>query len=87
MPTPRTRHAALVVGGEILLCGGMDERGGLLPTCDVLDANTLARLRSIPLGAARSDGRLLILDGGYVALVGGSGEGGAPVASLEIYRP
>ena len=88
LPTPRSHHVALVGGGEIVLCGGLDDQGNVLTTCDVLDDTTLAPVtsRTVTLSGPRYDLQAVTLDTGDFLLVGGiSDNAGTPATEIELY--
>ena len=87
LSAPRADAAVAIAGGDVLICGGSDERGLALASCDVVDAAQLTRRRTIPLGTPRRRASLTTIDGGYLVLTGGVGPDDKAVGSIEIYVP
>jgi hypothetical protein len=87
LSTARAQHTATRVGNDLLVCGGHDATGAPLASCDLLDGTTLGIKKTIPLGSARRLPSAVPLVTGPIVLAGGVGEGGAPLASMEIYTP
>ena len=84
----RAGHTASLTGGDLVVCGGVDDTGVAQASCDVLDAMTYGRKSTVPLadGAHRPQlGRRM--ETGIVVIAGGIGADGAPLASMEIYTP
>jgi hypothetical protein len=68
------------------VCGGSDGNAPLA-SCEVLDAASFALQRTIPLAAPRTGHTAITLETGAVLLVGGTGDNGAPLSSIEYYTP
>jgi hypothetical protein len=83
----RTAHSATLAGDELIVCGGADGTGMPQATCDVIDAKSYARKRTIALSDARSGHSASTLDNGLIILAGGIGTDGRPLSSIELYTP
>jgi hypothetical protein len=83
----RAGHTASITGGDLVVCGGVDELGMAQASCDVLDAMTYGRKSTVPLATARSGATSETMETGVVVIAGGIGADGAPLASIEIYTP
>ena len=87
LSVPRTGHTATVTGGDLVVCGGADDMGMALASCDVLDAMTYGRKSTVPLATARRGHTSELMETGVIVIAGGIGADGAPLASMEIYSP
>jgi hypothetical protein len=87
LSTARAGHTATLVGNELLVCGGADNAGVAIGSCDIIDAMTYGIKKTIPLATARRDHSAQLLDTGVVVLAAGFGTDGAPLGSIEIYTP
>jgi hypothetical protein len=88
LSTARAGHTAtLLDDGNLLVCGGADDQGQLVPSCDLVDGVTFALKTTLPLANARRGASALKMDTGIVMIAGGFGKDGAPLATMEIYTP
>jgi hypothetical protein len=87
LSSPREGQTATVVGGNILVCGGADATGLLLPSCDLLDGTAVTRIATLPTGIARRGATAFTLETGPVVIAGGTGTDGMPIAAVELYTP
>jgi hypothetical protein len=87
LSTAREGHTTTRVGDDLLVCGGADASGKLQASCDLLDGTTLGLKQTVAMGTARRGHRADVLETGPVLLAGGTGDDGAPIASIEIYTP
>jgi hypothetical protein len=83
---PRTLHTATRASTEIVVLGGQGP-AGLVPTVEVYDIQTLARLREVPIGSPRIHHSADDPGNGAVVVLGGEDLAGNPVAPIEIYQP
>ncbi|MDB4965894.1 MAG: Branched-chain amino acid transporter, amino acid-binding protein [Myxococcales bacterium] len=87
MSTARAGHTASLSGNELIVCGGADNAGVAVGSCDVLDAMTYAIKKTIPMATARRDHTAQVMETGIVVLAAGIGADNAPLGSIEIYTP
>jgi hypothetical protein len=87
LSVPRSGHTASITGGDLVVCGGVDDKGMAQASCDVLDAMTYGRKSTVPLSVARTGATSETMETGVVVIAGGIGADGAPLASMEIYTP
>jgi hypothetical protein len=87
LPTPRAAHTATLIGDDLLLCGGIDNTGAPVASCEVIGTNPIVWKRTLPTGTARTGHVAVALETGPVLIAGGVDASGAPVASIEIYTP
>jgi hypothetical protein len=88
LSTARAHHSATQVGSQILVCGGIDENGASLASCDLIDTSPMLKFnKTIQTGNARYDHAAVQLETGPVLLVGGLTTPGVPLQSIEIYTP
>jgi hypothetical protein len=85
LSAPRVGHRAIVTKTQLLVCGGADDTGALVPSCDVLDSTSGALLQTIPF-QPRRDFAVDKLDSDVVVLAGGIGPSG-PLDVIELYTP
>lgn len=83
----RARASVATFGDEILICGGLGEKGPLASceifTQDVIAAGTPGRLEPMPRPRV---GHLMVpLETGNLLFLGGTGAGDAPVAEIDAY--
>ncbi len=88
LSTPRAHHTATQIGTQILVCGGIDDTGAALRSCDLIDTTPMLKFnKTIATGDARYDHSAVQLETGPVLLVGGLTSPGVPLASIEVYTP
>lgn len=87
LSVPRTGHTASLTGGVLVVCGGTDDTGAVIGSCDVLDAMSYGMNATVPLATPRTGHSAQTMETGVVVLAGGFGSDGAPLASMEIYTP
>jgi hypothetical protein len=87
LSSPRAGHTTTVVGKDLLVCGGVDNKGAPLATCDLLDGTTLAIKKTLMLGTARTQHSAAVLETGPIVIAGGLGADGMPLTAMEIYTP
>lgn len=86
--TPRSQASVTLVGGELVLCGGLDDKGQVVNTCEFFSADKLERTRDPALLPNPRAGHLaLLLENDQLLLAGGTGADGKPVAAVDIYTP
>lgn len=87
LDVPR-RHAATARAGRyIVLAGGVSETGTILASAEVLDAETLAHLATVPLSEPRTAAAAVVLPNEQVLFVGGIDGRGRATALLELFTP
>ncbi len=87
---PRTDHAAVTLAsGDVLLVGGRNDTGLLLPQCERISAATLRASESgqVNLTTPRTNAYALRLADGRILIGGGFDAGGTPVGSVEFLTP
>jgi len=88
LSVPRAFHTATLLGpNNLLVCGGSDDKGAAIASCDLVDPTALTLLRTVPLGAARSGHVAVTLPQGIVLLTAGTDGAGMRLASAELYTP
>lgn len=87
---PRKKHGAVVlVNGETLLVGGIDQSGGPTRTMEIVDPKTRRRRVDgvAKLATPRSSPTVLRLASGEILVAGGFGDRNVPVPTLEWFFP
>lgn len=87
LDTPRTNAAIAASGGALVVAGGTDASGAIVPTAEVLDLTTLTHRATIPMVVPRTGAVARPLDDGQVLIVGGTDAAGAPVGVVELFTP
>lgn len=87
LATPRAGAAIARAGRYVVVAGGTDAGGALVPSLEVFDATTLAAVATIPMAVARTGAVAQGLTSGQVLIAGGVDADGAPVAALELFTP
>ena len=87
---PRTRAAAVPIGGGLaLVVGGQAASGDLLSTVEVFSTETGRTFRlpaSVGLQTPRTDPVATFLDGGRIVVAGGRTAGGAVISGYEAFQ-
>src|SRR3954464_11389519 len=87
LAVPRTSHTATALSdGRILITGGRDADGNLVPAAEIFDPETQTSSASATLNTARVDHSATVLLDGRVLIAGGSDDSG-PLSSAEIFDP
>ncbi|RMH44385.1 MAG: hypothetical protein D6689_02520 [Deltaproteobacteria bacterium] len=87
LATPRADAAVARAGGLVVVAGGTDGAGGVLGDAEVVDADTLEPLASVPLVVPRTGATAVALGNDQVVVAGGVGADGRPVEVVELYTP
>jgi hypothetical protein len=87
LPAARAGHTATKIGDDLLLCGGFDETGALLSSCELLGTNPIVHKRTVTGAQGRTGHVAVALETGPILIAGGVGANGAPLATIEIYTP
>jgi hypothetical protein len=85
LSAPRAGHTATLVGQDVLACGGVDDTGKNVPTCDLLSGADLSIKDTVPMADPRHGHLALTLETGVVLLLGGFNDAGQPLPSIEIF--
>lgn len=83
LPEPRSRAVAIVFGGDILVCGGLDATGATTGSIVALDGQTSLITSSGELAAPVHDAGAASLSGLALIFGGGSGAPGAVVQRVD----
>jgi hypothetical protein len=75
-----------MIEGELVVAGGVDAQGALIPNAEIYDASTLAFVREEPV-APRSHATATVISNRSVVLIGGQVENARPSTTVEIYQP
>jgi hypothetical protein len=89
LQTPRANATVFVIGNDLVVSGGVDASGVLVPSAERFDLATLAPLPPLP-AAPRSGAKAAYLPDGTAILVGGRalvGQALRPTSLIEVYRP
>lgn len=87
LATARTGAAVAVSGGRLVVAGGVDAGGAIVPTAEIFDDLTLTPLGVVPMVVPRTGAVARPLANGQVAIFGGVDETGAPIGTIELYTP
>jgi hypothetical protein len=87
LDTPRTQAAIAATSRRLVVAGGLDEAGDIVPTAEVFDAQTLARSGTISLVVPRAGATAVALINGQILVAGGRDAAGQPVGVLELFTP
>lgn len=85
LSAPRQGASASEVGGEFVVCGGLDQDSKPVASCDVLSRESGAVVRTIPMRTPRVGHVAVLLETDQLLLLGGRGADGQPVAGIDIY--
>lgn len=84
----RSEHGAtLLANGEVLLCGGIADDGGLYSSFELVDVVNARATTVVPvtLATPRRDPTMLTLATGEVMVAGGADADGKPVGTVEYF--
>jgi hypothetical protein len=82
--TPRASGCAIAATSRyVVIAGGKDATGATVASADILDANTLAFVATVPLVAARTGASAIALPNGQVLIAGGD----PATETLELFTP
>lgn len=85
--TPR-RDAAIATNGEVIVvAGGIDATGAILPDAEIIDLASLTPVASIAMVVPRTGAIARPLPTGQVMIVGGVDAAGNPVGTIELFTP
>ncbi len=87
LSSPRAGHTTTKIGEDLLICGGVDDTGAPIASCDFIGTNPVVLKTRIATGVARTGHVAVALETGPVLLAGGVGADGQPLDSIEIYTP
>jgi hypothetical protein len=87
LTTPRTGAAIAASGGVLVVAGGRDAAGDLVPTAEIFDLATLTLRATVPMVVPRVGATARPLDDGQVLIVGGVDDAGVPVGVVELFTP
>ena len=87
LTTPRTGAAIAAAGGVLVVAGGTDASGAIVPTAEIFDLATLTHRTTVPMVAPRTGAVARPLDDGQVMIVGGTDAAGQPVGVVELFTP
>lgn len=85
--TPR-RDAAIATNGEVIVvAGGVDAAGQILPDAEIVDLASLTPVASVPMVVPRTGAIARPLPTGQVMIAGGTDAAGDPVGTIELFTP
>lgn len=87
LEVPRRHAAAARAGRYLVLAGGVSETGTILASAEVLDAETLAHLATVPLSAPRTGAVAQVLPNEQILFAGGIDGRGRASDLLELFTP
>jgi hypothetical protein len=87
MSSARAGHSATLVNGDVLVCGGADQTGAPVDSCDLIDGSSFMIKTTQHMANARRGHLALQLETGPVVILGGFGSDGKPLSAIEIYTP
>jgi hypothetical protein len=87
LSTPRADAAVAATAAYLVVAGGRDGDGAVIPDAEILDVETLAPRATIPLAVPRAGAVARALPNQQVLIVGGVDADGVPVATLELFTP
>lgn len=87
LATPRTDAAVAATAAYLVVAGGRDAAGDLVPDAEIFDLETLTRIATIPMLVPRANALAEPLPNQQVIIVGGVDAAGAPIDTLELYTP
>jgi hypothetical protein len=86
LSSPRAQHTANVVNDNVLVCGGVDDKGKNVPSCDLVSGTSFTPTNTMALADGRHGHAAISLDEiGLILLAGGFNDDGQPLPSIEIY--
>jgi len=85
LSAPRSQHTATLVGEDVLVCGGVDNSGKNVPTCDLVSGSSFMPKQTMQMADPRHGHVALPLEVGIVLVCGGFTDDGQPLPSIEIY--
>ena len=86
----RTAVAARTIAataGYLVVAGGRDASGAIVPDVEVFDVETLERVATLPMLVPRAGATARPLPNQQVLIAGGVDASGAPVATIELFTP
>jgi hypothetical protein len=87
LATGRTDAAAAATSAFLVVAGGRDAAGDIVPDAEIFDADTLDWVATIPMVVPRTGATARALPNHQVLIVGGVDASGAPVDTIELYTP
>ena len=87
LATPRTDAAVAAAGSLLIVAGGTDDTGAVVPDAEIIDLTTAQRTAVVPLVVPRTGAVARSLPNGQVLVIGGRDATGAPVGTLELFTP
>lgn len=71
----------------VLVAGGLDRDGFVVPDAEILAASDLAPVATLPMLVPRHGAQAVALANGQIGIFGGLDSTGAPVATIELLTP
>lgn len=87
LEVPRRHAAAARAGRYLVLAGGVSETGTILASAEVLDAETLAHLATVPLSEPRTGAVAQVLPNEQILFAGGIDGRGRASSLIELFTP
>ncbi len=87
LATGRSEAAFAATSTHVVAAGGVDADGAILADAELFDATTLDPVATVPLVVPRRGASALPLANGQVLVVGGVGEDGEPIGTMELFTP
>lgn len=80
--------AAIAATSEfVVVAGGRDAGGAIVPDAEILDATTLEPVATLPMVVPRHGATAVALNSGQVAIFGGLDSADSPVDTIELFTP
>ena len=83
----RNEAAIAATSTHIVVAGGLDSDGAVVPDAEIIDAATLAPITSLPLAVPRHGAHAVELANGQIAIFGGLDASDTPVETIELFTP
>jgi len=85
--TPRVDAGVAATASYLVVAGGRDASDQVLGDAEIIDADTLAPVTTLPLLVPRTGATATALPDGQVLIAGGTDADGNPIATLELFTP
>jgi len=87
LATPRVDAAIAATASYLVVAGGRDATGAIVPDAEIFDVETLARIGTIPMVVPRAGAIARPLPNQQILIAGGVDASGAPVPTIELFTP